>query len=140
MGNGYTEELAMSNDMDILDVIFNLESSAGTNKRAYKSNKYGALGGYQIRPDAYKDVQRVFKSKWEGKDFNSVGMSNELSREAASDYLKVISMFYKNNKIPITEDNLLLGYHSGMGNVAKGNIGKDGVGYIAKAHKLRGGK
>ena len=123
---------------NILDIIFELESTSGTNKKAYVPNEEGALGGYQLKPGAFEDIQRVFPERWAKQKFNAVAKNDVLAREAASDYLQVIKMHYGNNNLAPTVEALLAGYHSGMGNVVKGNIGEKGLEYIEKANILRG--
>ena len=141
MPNHYTDAITQPVQQgmtNILDIIFELESSSGANKKAYTPNNVGALGGYQLRPDAFKDIQRVFPEKWAKKSFKTVAKNDLIARKAASDYVNVIQMHLSNNNIAPTMDALLAGYHSGMGNVVKGNIGKEGLNYLKKASVLRG--
>ena len=141
MDNAYSAQMTQPVQQgmtNILDIIFELESTSGTNKKAYTPNEEGALGGYQLKPGAFLDIKRVFKSKWADKGFESVAKNDILAREAASDYLKVIKMEYSRFNLAPTMEALLAGYHSGMGNVLKGNIGQKGLDYVAKANVLRG--
>ena len=139
MANDFTEAIVQQpNYLNILDTIYELESSAGTNKAAYKENTQGALGGYQLKRGAIKDIQRVFPSKWKGKSFTDITMKDDVAREAASDYLKVISMHLINKGMTPTMDALLASYHSGMGTVGKGRgLGEEGIEYLEKAKRLR---
>lgn len=123
---------------NILNLIYELESSSGKNKKAYTPNEVGALGGYQLTPGAFQDLQGTFGKKWVGKDFNKVAINDNLAREAAADYLKIISAHLVNNGMAPTRDALLIGYHSGMGNAAKGNIGPRGMQYLSRAKALGG--
>ena len=140
MSNGYSQELV--NEVNayspIVDLIYQLESDRGTNKKAYIENEYGAKGGYQIKRDTYKDLQRIHPEKWKHLDFDTVALNDNLSRKAAEDYVRWIEKYYVDRNITPSIENILLGYHSGVGNVRKGKIGKQGLEYIRKAHTLMG--
>lgn len=141
MANGLANNLTQpvqKGMTNILDIIFELESSSGTSKKAYTPNKEGALGGYQLKPGAFLDIQRVFPERWAKKKFGTVAKNDMLAREAAGDYIKVIGMEFSRFNLAPTMEALLAGYHSGMGNVLKGNIGQKGLDYVAKANVLRG--
>jgi len=137
MANGYNTAIASyTENAPILDVIYALESSSGTNKKAYVENEVGALGGYQIRRSTYKDIQRINKDRWGKIDFETVAGDDRLSRLAANDYVNWIEKYYTDRDISPSVENILLGYHSGVGNVRKGNIGKEGKNYIKRAHDI----
>ena len=121
----------------LTDTIYNLESSEGQNRAAYKPNRYKALGGFQLTPDAFSEVQKL-NPQWKGQNFSTVATNDVLAREAASDYLKVLARQFSRLGIPLTNENLLLAYHSGAGNVKKGTIGKYGRQYQARARALAG--
>ena len=125
-------------NMGILDTIFQIESSGGTDPARLKPNSEGALGSYQLKPGAIEDLQRVYSSKYGGKTFEEIALDDKLARNAAEDYLAIISMHLANNNIAPTTGALLAGYHSGMGNVVKGNIGEKGLDYLSKARALMG--
>jgi len=122
-------------DINILDMIHYLESRYGKDKSAYKPNpKSGALGPYQLKRGAWEDIQRVFPDKWKGLKFEEALIDDNLAREAASDYLKVISMHFRNFNIPITTASLLAGYKAGMGTVVKGEgMNEEGIKYLEDA-------
>jgi len=126
--NKYTEA--------ILDTIMDLESSGGTNPAALKQNSAGALGNYGMTPGKYEDVQRIFKDKWKGKDFKTVALDPKLSREAARDGLRVGALNLASLGVAPTANAVILEYHTGVGNVAKGNIGPLGKKYINDARRL----
>ena len=128
----------MANDQ-LLDMIFQLESSSGTDPKRLVENEEGALGSYQLKRGAIKDIQRVYKSKWAGKSFRDIALDDDLARQAANDYLSVIRMHLQNNRVAPTLPALLAGYHSGMGNTVAGNIGTKGLDYLSKANALRQG-
>ena len=141
MGNGYTEKLAQGNkNADILNLVYALESSSGNNKNAYKENKDGALGGYQILRSTYEgDLQRRFPDKWGKLSFEEAMSDDNIAREAANDYLGIISDYLLRKGMAPTTDALLASYHSGMGNVAKGKpLGKRGREYLEKSRILGG--
>lgn len=121
---------------NLLDSIFMLESSEGRNKRAYRTNSVGALGGYQLTPAAFAEIQKL-KPQWKGQRFDVVARNDALAREAASDYLFVLTKQLENKGIPLNNANLLAAYHSGAGNVRKG-LGPYGRKYVSDARALAG--
>jgi len=136
---------AFRDPTNILDYIYDLESSRGTDPKRLVPNEEGALGSYQIRPGAFSDIQRNYKSKWADKDFETVALDDTQAREAANDYLKVIAQHYINQGLAPTFDALLAGYHGGMGTVAgvkaknqaPRTVGPKTGDYLNKAHRLR---
>jgi hypothetical protein len=135
MGNPYTQNLQQTVN-PILDIIYQLESNGGTNKEAYKENKFGAMGGYQIRRSTYNEIKKMNPDKWGRLSFEQVAADDNLSRQAAGDYVNWIQNFYTSRNIPTSIETTLLGYHSGVGNVVKGKIGKEGVNYVKKAREI----
>lgn len=125
---------------NLLDIIYQLESSAGQNRRAYKPNKYGALGGYQLTPGAYQEVQKWLPEVWRGKSFNEVATNDKLAREAASQYTDVLNQQLLAKKANVTNAMILAAYHSGAGNAARNTLGPYGRDYVAKARALAGVK
>lgn len=123
---------------NILDLIYALESSSGKNKAAYKPNSYGALGGYQIRPGAFEDIKRI-NPQWRDMSFEDVAMDDDLSRQAANDYMKVIQLHLVSQGIAPTMEALLSSYHGGMGNTARGTTGPNTQEYVSRARVMRGG-
>jgi soluble lytic murein transglycosylase-like protein len=121
----------------LTDVIYQLESSGGKNKRAYKSNKYGALGGYQLTPGAYTEIQRYNPKVWGDQPFEQVALNDTTANQAASDYLFILAKQLENSGITPTNENLLAAYHSGVGNVKKG-LGPLGRRYVSDARALAG--
>ena len=90
MGNLYTDNLSVNYNREndpLLNIIYELESSSGKNKDAYKKNAVGALGGYQMRDITFNDLQKVMPDKWGKTKFNEVMNNDQLSRVAASDYV-----------------------------------------------------
>ena len=134
----YTNGL-VSNFEGLLDVIYELESSKGQNKKAYKPNSVGALGGYQITPLTFTDLQQALPSVWGKVPFGAV-LKDDVGRRAASDILSLKLQRLNRLGIMPSEDNLLLAYHSGEGNVAKGTIGPIGKRYVERGLKLLGKK
>ena len=122
----------VSNYAEILDTIFELESSQGRNKKAYKANSVGALGGYQITPLTWKDLLQEMPTKWGKANYAKVVTDNALARLAATDILQIKSDRLSRNGIMPSEDNLLLAYHSGEGNVLQGSIGPEGQKYLQR--------
>lgn len=129
------ESMAIDYGNDLTNTIYQLESSAGKNKKAYTPNQYGALGGFQITPGAYEMVQR-FNPEWKGQSFSTVAKDDNLARKAATDYLMVLSRELERLNIPLTNTNLLAAYHSGPGNV--NSLGPYGQDYVSKARALAG--
>lgn len=128
----------MPNYRNILtDVIYQLESSAGKNKKAYVPNQYGALGGFQLTPGAYVEIQKL-DPRWRNMSFKDVAVNDSLAREAASDYLTVLFKQLEAAKAPLTNTNLLAAYHSGARNVARGTLGPYGRDYVSRARALAG--
>lgn len=121
---------------DPLNVIYELESSSGRNRKAYTPNQYGAVGGYQLTPAAFTDVQRFKPSVWGKMKFNDVAVNDALAREAARDYIDVLGRQLRALDIVPTVDNLLAAYHSGAGNV--GRLGPEGRNYVARSRALAG--
>ena len=139
--NKYTEGLSVPKYGNILDLIYELESSSGQNKNAYKINVKGALGGYQLRAIAIKDIQQEFPEKWGGKSFKEIAMDDDTAREATGDYIKLIGRRLSYRNIAPTEDALLASFHSGMSAVIKNKpLGIEGKNYLKKAQELRWGK
>lgn len=134
--NNYTDALGQQDMNGVIDVIHQLESSGGKDKSAGQENKEGAKGEYQIRRGAFQDVQKALPKKWNGYTWEEITGDSRLSRQAASDYLNIISNYYKSKGVQPTVDHLLLGYNQGMGNVVKGKIGKAGIEYVRRAHEL----
>jgi len=129
MANKYT---------DILDLIHQLESSGGKDKRAKVSNWAGALGEYQLTPVAFKDLQDKLPEKWRGYTFAEVALDSKLAREAAGDYVNLITNYLLNYGIAPTRDAVLAAYHSGAKTVAKGKLGPEGLRYLERARALTG--
>lgn len=125
-----------------LDLIYALESSQGRNKQAYTQDKYGALGAYQLQPPAYLDVQRHFPDKWGKLSFKEVAMNDKLSRQAAGDYLTIISEYLASKGVAPTREALLAGYQAGMGNVVRGKAtGPRTMQYLKRAESItKGGR
>ena len=128
----------MAQPVSILDLIYELESSSGKNPKAYKPNEYGALGGYQLRPGAFADLRRAHPKKWGAQKFENVAMNDGLARQAANDYIQLISQYLVQQNVVPTRDALLAGYHSGMGNTARGTIGPKGMKYLSRTKALAG--
>jgi hypothetical protein len=128
----------MAYNTNILDLIYELESSSGKNKKAYVENSVGALGGYQVTRKAYIDLQNLPKSRWKGIPFERAMMNDNIARQAAQDYLGIIHNHLVSNKVAPTRDALLAAYHSGMGNAVKGKLGPQGHQYLARAKALAG--
>jgi len=125
----------MPNDK-LLDSIWQVESSKGTNPARLEPNASGALGDYQLKPEAVQDIRRVFPSKYSDKSFEEIALDPVMARGAANDYLSVIQMHLRNKNIAPTLEALSTGYHSGMGNVARGTIGPKGLDYWTKIQAL----
>lgn len=122
-----------SNYIDLLDAIYELESSSGKNPKAYVMNKVGALGGYQMRKSTYEgDLQKMYPSKWASVPFEKAMKNDIVAREAANDYLSLLNRYLTSFDVVPSEDTLLAAYHQGAGNVAKGNIGPIGKEYVQK--------
>ena len=131
-----TDALGQQDMSGVVDIIHQLESSGGTDKRASKENKEGAKGEFQIHRGAFSDVQKALPKKWGGYKWDEVTSDSRLSKSAAGDYLNVISNYFKSKGVQPTVDHLLLGYNQGMGATARGKITKGGISYLAKAHAL----
>lgn len=120
----------MPQQWGLLDIIHQLESSGGTNPKARIANEVGALGDYQMRPAAFKDIQRMFPERWKRKKFEEVMLGQD-AREAAGDYLEFLSVSLANDYgIAPNADALLGAYHSGPGNLKK--LGPAGLDYMNK--------
>jgi len=139
----YSDSL-MSNYEELLDAIYSLESSSGKNRKAYRPNSEGALGGYQLTPIGWKDLQNNFPSTWGKLEFSKVALDDKVARKAASDLLSVNAGYLRHYGVPPTEDSLLAAYHSGAQNVATKNLGPKGLAYIqnglAKLSEIRNAK
>jgi len=125
-----------NNNDKLLDSIWQVESSKGTNPKRLEPNEAGALGDYQLKPGAVQDVRRVYPSKYADKSFEEIALDPITSREAANDYLSIIQMHLRNKNIAPTLEALSTGYHSGMGNVARGTIGPKGLNYWTRIQAL----
>lgn len=123
----------------LTDNIYQLESSSGQNRDAYIPNSVGALGGYQLTPNAFKDVQTYNPKVWGKMRFNDVATNDALAREAASEYLGILSRQLEALNVPLDNTNLMAAYHSGAGNVKKG-LGPQGLLYQTRARALAGVK
>ena len=98
---------------ELLDLIFELESSSGKNKKAYIPNpKSGALGGYQIKLGAFQSIQKMFPDKWGNKKFKSVALDDKQARDAAGDVLKFNAVSLANDYgIASTREAMLASYN-----------------------------
>lgn len=132
MPNSYTDALAAPDREQLLDAIFELESSSGRNPKAYFPDKFGSLGGYQMRESTFGDLQRIFPSKWGKVEFKKAMLDNNTARMAASDYVNVIQNFLSQRGVPPTADNLLAAYNAGMGNVVKKKVSPEGQLYAKR--------
>ena len=120
-----------------LDTIFQLESSAGTDPKRLKPNKYGALGSYQLTPPAFEDLQTNFPEKYKDKKFDEVALDDNQARDAAGDYVSLIRKRLVKKNIAPTRNAILAGYHSGVGNLGVGKRpGPEEIKYINKADEL----
>lgn len=137
MQSDYTTPLAQVK-MDPLKAIMQLESSGGTNKAADTPNSYGALGDYQITPSFYKDVQKMNPDQFEDIPFQKAATDPNISREVVDHGLDMIAKQLKSMKVDPNLDNVILAYHSGIGNVKKGNIGPQGKKYLEDFKNLTG--
>ena len=124
--------LLASNFGEILDAVYNNESTSGMDKRAYRINSVGALGGYQIKRDTFKHIQQIAPSKWKKVPFEGAMMKDDVSREAASDYFSWLRQYLASHGIVPSEDTLLAAYHAGPGNVVNGKIGPKTRAYVEK--------
>lgn len=118
----------------LLDAIYENESSSGRNKKAYSPDKFGSLGGYQMRDVTFNDLKRIYPSKYANADFNKFMMDDNLAREAAKDHISVIQNYLTGKGIDPTVADLLASYNMGMGAVAKRKaLPKITQDYVAKA-------
>lgn len=127
---------------ELLDLIFELESSSGRDKKAYIPNpKSGALGGYQMKLGAFKAIQGMFPEKWKDKKFKDVALDDKQSRDAAGDYIKFNMVSLGNDYgVAARGTDILLGaYKEGAGGVISRDPDKMArvKEYVDKAHGIR---
>jgi len=109
---------------EILDLIYEAESSSGRDKKAYVPHpESGALGGYQIKRSAFRSIQKMFPDKWKDKTFKSVALDDKQAREAARDIFRFNTVSFPNDyKVVFTSkedvmDALVMAYKEGVGGV-----------------------
>jgi hypothetical protein len=130
--NPYTPVIASPTRDDMLDTIYQLESSNGQDRRVRREDQYGSLGGYQIQRDTYTDLQRQHPDTWGKLPFESAMSDDNLSREVASDYLNNIIDYLSSKGITPTIDRVLASYSGGMHNVVKGKISPGAKLYVSR--------
>lgn len=126
---------------ELLDLIFEIESSGGRDKSAYVPNpKSGALGGYQMKVAAFQDIQKLYPKKWKGKSFKDTMLNDTTAREASKDYLQFLELDLANTyKIAPTRETMLAAYNQGAKGISTGD--KDTLSkahdYVTKANNIK---
>ena len=119
---------------NILNAISFIESSNNTNPARLVENEDGALGKFQIKKDMFTDVKKHFPDT-RNLTFKEAALGTR-RREIASKALEVTSMNLASEGMAPTRDALITAYHSGAGNVSRGNIGKKGKKYLKDINAL----
>ena len=113
---------------NLLDAISFVESSSGTNPARLIKNGVGALGEYQIREEMFTDIQKHFPET-RNMSFEDAALGNN-RRDIAKKALEVTAMNLSSEGVAPTHEAVVTAYHTGAGNVAKGNVGDKGKRYF----------
>lgn len=111
------------------------ESRGATRKQLNTPGKAGEIGKYQIRPQTFRDLQRL-NPEYRNKDFFATASNDILAEQALVDYLNILEHHYaKRYGIEPTDENLLQMYN--VGPVGFKN-GKRNAEYV-KSYKIGAG-
>lgn len=129
--------IALANAQDVnMQIIRKIESN-GNNKAISRCR---AIGAYQIMPCVLQEYNDCHKDNWAGQNHRLTQLDLFYY-----DTNFAIAYWYINKRIPqmlkwygkpITIDNILWAYNSGIGNFIKNIKPKETINYIKKYHKL----
>ena len=118
----------------ILDILSFLESSNNTNPKRLKENSDGALGEFQLTRGLFTDIKRDFPEH-RNVEFEDAALGPDRRKFAQLGLMSTGNNLASVGVAPTT-DAVIQAYHSGPGNVASGNIGKDGKKYLKDFNRL----
>lgn len=107
----------MGQELLDLDLVHKIESDEGKDPNSWRPNAAGALGPYQLRPIAWKDLQRVKPEVYGDVPFAKGAVDPVMARQAARDYLILNMEYLKNYGLPVNVDYVLASYNTGIGSV-----------------------
>jgi soluble lytic murein transglycosylase-like protein len=119
--------------MDLLSALIQIESSGNPN--AF-NKATGARGLTQVTPIAWKDLQNHNPKTYGKLNYEKDIFKPEIAKQAANDYIKIITGYLKHYNLPTTTQNILWAYNAGIGNVRKNVMPEETRNYIKNITSL----
>lgn len=123
--------------MDLLSALIQIESAG--NPLAFNKGS-GARGLTQITPIAWKDLEQKKPNIYGKLDYEKDIFKPEVAKQAAKDYISIISGYLKHFNLPVTTQNILWAYNAGIGKVRKNIMPQETQDYIKNITALLNNK